>query len=178
MPALLKVKRALFVFVCVILLLFLHSCKNNQENIALDLYFSRSVKRVAISPSQITCGIIESSSLSGLTVLPSGIISKHFDLPPEGIESISAYVSNSEYYADTIVVFKLSDTSKSQEVLASVSKYISQLSENFRLKNAAEHQKIKNAVVLEQSGYILLYIGDNPKAAENLFKQMIKSKGA
>lgn len=176
MKAFSRGKAALFVFFCAIFMLTLYSCQQATKDSSSNVKFSVADSTNSPTPAQITKSILEKSTQPKLTGLSDDLLSKHFDLPDGAVESFSAYVSSSENNADTIVVFKLTDRSKAQEVLASVSKYLNELGENFKKSSDAEHQKIKNAVVLEESGYIFLFIGDNPKAAENLFKEMLTSK--
>lgn len=172
-----RVKATMLAIFFILSALFLYSCqKSGSQDDLSNPKFSIAATVTGPTPAQITEYIINKSALSNLSKLSRSVLSKHFDLPEKGIQDFSAYVSSNENNADTIVVFMLSEPKKAPKVMVSISKYISELEENFRNSNASEHQKVKNAVVREESGYILLFIGENPVVAENSFEEILQLK--
>lgn len=111
---------------------------------------------IADNTAEIAEAIRESIGMNDYASLDNTQVLTHFGFSPDIIADSTVYTSTKQNDADEIAVFKLADTSKSDEVMVAIGDRLDLKLKTFEVLNSYEYDKVENTIFLNKGQYIIL----------------------
>lgn len=135
---------------------------------------------IADSTAEIADAIRDSIGMNDYASLDKEQVLTHFGFNSDVIADSTVYTSTKQNDADEIAVFKLSDISKSDDVMVAVSDRLDLKLKTFDVLNSYEHDKVENAIFLNKGEYIIMVTTAKTDSAwaaiESFYQQETESK--
>ena len=126
-----------------------------------------------IPAHEITKQILSELSITDMTAVPYGQLSRHYDLPPYLIRDFSVYMSTSANRGDELACFRLWEPLDYPDLESLIARHIEIKSQGFKELSPAEYDKIQQYRIEWQGSYVLVYIGDAPDTVSKIFHTML-----
>lgn len=128
-----------------------------------------------LSVNYITSSVIEKMGYQNLSEISSENICKYYEIPDGVVLESDMYVSNRPDSFTEIACFKLTDKSKQDELMKSISEYITSKNSTYKGVNEKEYQNINNSKTEVNYPYAFVVISSDSDAAVDAFNSVIKS---
>ena len=122
-----------------------------------------------IPAHEITKQILSELSITDMTAVPYGQLSRHYDLPSFLIRDFSVYMSSSANRGDELACFRLWDPMDYPDLEQLIATHIEIKSQGFKELSPTEYDKIQQYRIEWKGSYVLVYIGNNPDTASKIF---------
>lgn len=123
--------------------------------------------------SQIAEALVENTTTGvSLVCLDSASIPSYYSFDPVLVEDAAVYISANSSYSDEIAVFEMAEGKDETEVLAAVNNRMLSKTRAFRDINPTEYDKLRNAVQVNISGYIILAVTAHPETAQSVIAEL------
>lgn len=126
-----------------------------------------------IPAHEITKQILSELSITDMTAVPYGQLSRHYDLPSYLIRDFSVYMSSSANRGDELACFRLWDPLDYPDLERLIATHIEIKSQGFKELSPAEYDKIQQYRIEWKGSYVLVYIGNTPDTVSKIFHTML-----
>ncbi|MCY6484121.1 DUF4358 domain-containing protein [Clostridium aestuarii] len=155
------------IFITIILLIstvsFLAGCSNSKNSADENV----SVKDINEKVKQ-TIDVSEMREGDGEK------LQKLYDINPEDLEEFVFYTPPSNIKADELIIMKVKDSDKIDDIKEKISKRIEQQGSNFKDYLPEEYYLIEKHVLKDNGNYILLTVSKDAEKIEDIFDEAFK----
>lgn len=131
------------------------------------------VSHGTLQVSEIAETLVENTATSvSLVCLDSASIPSYYSFNPELVEDAAVYISANSSYSEEIAVFEMAEGKDETEVLTAVNNRMLSKTRAFRDINPTEYDKLRNAVQVNISGYIVLAVTAHPEMAQSVITEL------
>lgn len=154
------------IFVCL-----MNGCSGSVDMAAMGE--REPVSHGALRASEIAEALVENTAAGvGLVCLDDVSIPSYYSFDPELVEDAAVYISANSSCSDEIAVFEVAAGKDETEVLTAVNNRMLSKTRAFRDINPTEYDKLRAAVQVNISGYIVLAVTAYPETAQSVIAEL------
>ncbi len=143
--------------------------------ITLNIFNSKKQSDKNLTTSYISSAVIEKMNYNNLSQISTENISKYYEIPDGVILDASMYISTRPDSLTELACFKLADSSKQDELIASVSEYLNSKIHTYKDLNQNESQNIISTKVSYKYPFVFVVISNDSEAASKAFESVVYS---
>lgn len=126
-----------------------------------------------LQASEIAEALVENAATgAALVCLDSVSIPSYYSFDPELVEDAVVYMSANSSCSDEIAVFEMAEGKDETGVLTAVNNRVLSKARAFRDINPTEYGKLRTAVQVNISGYIVLAVTAHPETAKSVIAEL------
>lgn len=125
-----------------------------------------------LSVKYITSSVVKKMGYQNLSEISSENIPKYYEISKDIVSESDMYISSGSDSITEIACFKLTDESKQDELLESVSTYLSSKSSTYKNVNEKDSQNITNSKVEVKYPYVFVVISNDCDSAVEAFNSL------
>lgn len=149
----------------------LNGCSSSTDMEAMEK--QEPVSHGMLQASEIAEALVENTA-SGVSFvcLDAASVPSYYSFDPELVEDAVVYMSVNSSYSDEIAVFEMAEGKDETEVLTAVNNRVLSKARAFRDINPTEYDKLRAAVQVNISGYIVLAVTAYPETAQSVIAEL------
>lgn len=117
-----------------------------------------------------------SSDLITWISLDKSQMSTYFSIQDDTVIHFAGYINDSENKFDIIAVFKFENQDARTQIISEINKTATQMSDNYKLANENEAQKISNHIIAQTNDTIIFCVLDNQKPITEYLTSEVKAE--
>ncbi len=137
---------------------------------------SKNESKKDFTTDEIVYTIIDKLDYTSLSKVSSDNISKYYDIDDILIADATVYISSKDESFSEISCFKLTDSSKYQQVETAIKNHLSFSNVNLQDFNPQESKKLNESKIEYCEPYVLVIVSDNSSSAAAIFKDLVTGK--
>jgi len=142
--------------------------------LAVFIFVASSQEKLSSQPFEaVSEGALSLCDTKGLLKQDSLKLKKQFSVDGEMLRDFVYYASDSVMDVREVLIIALEDISLQETVAESIKAYITEKQKLFEGYAPKESQLLSSHVLIADSGYILLYVGENSELISQAFKESI-----
>lgn len=131
------------------------------------------VSHGTLQAAEIAEALVENAAADVVLVCLDDVsIPSYYSFDPSLVEDAAVYMSANSSYSDEIAVFEVAEGKDETEVLTAVNNRVLSKARAFRDINPTEYDKLRAAVQVNISGYIVLAVTAHPETAKSVIAEL------
>lgn len=148
----------------------LSGCSSSQDS---GMYEMTAISHGALQVDEIADALLEGAALNGAMVcLDFDSIPSYYSFDPGLVEDAVVYMSANSSCADEIAVFEVTAGQDESDVITAVNNRVLSKARSFRDISPTEYEKLRKAVQVSISGYIVLAVTSHPETAQSVIAEL------
>lgn len=122
----------------------------------------------SLSVSDIAASLVAADSDARLVRLDTASIASYYPYDSSAVAQAEVYISADSSKADEVAVFEIAQGQDDSEVVKAVNARVQSKERSFRNISPSEHAKLRTAISVNISGYVVLAIMANSESARSV----------
>ena len=126
-----------------------------------------------LSAQYIASSIVKKMSYQNMSEISSNNISKYYEIPDGVVEDSYMYISNRTDSCTEVACFKLTDSSKEEQLTKVISDYINSKTNTYKGVNDKEYNNVSNSKIKLNYPYVCVVIASDSDSAISAFNEIV-----